>query len=137
MAEANDLFPDCAGGDTEGRPKLSDIEFSAEDIAQAIGETRDIPSHAPEAVLYSPIKATVYYVEEIPRHWRDSIDVQDSQCCTCTHRWHLWHPENYKPTAFISHLIKVFEKLLRNHIVTYTERHGLFNPWQHGFRLGR
>ena len=27
--------------------------------------------------------------------------------------------------------------MLRNHVVAYMERHGLFNPSQHGFHLGR
>ena len=57
LTEADDIFPECAGGDTAGRPKLSDIKFSAEDIARAIGEVSstaaagpEISSHAPEAV---------------------------------------------------------------------------------------
>ena len=31
--------------------------------------------------------------------------------------------KNYRPIALTSHLIKVFEKVLRNHVVTYMERH--------------
>ena len=46
-------------------------------------------------------------------------------------------PKNYRPITFTSHLIKVFKKVLREHIVTNMERHGLFNPSQHGFYLGR
>ena len=45
-------------------------------------------------------------------------------------------PKNYRAIALTSHLIKVFEKVLRNHVVAYMERHGLFNPSQHGFCLG-
>ena len=39
--------------------------------------------------------------------------------------------------ALTSHLIKLFEKILKNHIVAYIEERNLFNPGQHGFRLGR
>ena len=46
-------------------------------------------------------------------------------------------PKNYRPIALTSHLIKVFEKVLRKRIVEYMERHDLFNPSQHGFRFGR
>ena len=46
-------------------------------------------------------------------------------------------PNNYRPIALTSHLITIFEKVLRNFMVTYMETHGLFNPSQHGFRLGR
>ena len=46
-------------------------------------------------------------------------------------------PKNYRPIALTSHLIKIFEKVIRKQIVDYMERHHLFNPSQHGFRLGR
>ena len=39
--------------------------------------------------------------------------------------------------ALTSHLIKLFERVLRKHIVAYMEEHNLFNPGQHGFRHGR
>ena len=44
---------------------------------------------------------------------------------------------NYRPVALTSHLIKLFEKILKKHIVAYMEENNLFNPGQHGFRLGR
>ena len=43
---------------------------------------------------------------------------------------------NYRPIALTSHLIKVFEKILRNHITVYMDENNLFNPNQHGFRKG-
>ena len=39
--------------------------------------------------------------------------------------------------ALTSHLIKLFEKIVKKHIVAYMEENNLFNPGQHGFRLGR
>ena len=46
-------------------------------------------------------------------------------------------PKNYRPVALTSHLVKVFEKVLRNKIVMFIEQHNLLNPNQHGFRSGR
>ena len=46
-------------------------------------------------------------------------------------------PSNYRPVALTSHLIKVFEKVLRKYIVAYMEENQLFNSGQYGFRLGR
>ena len=46
-------------------------------------------------------------------------------------------PKNYRPVALTSHLIKVFERVVRKHIVDYMEENHLFNPGQHGFRNGR
>ena len=41
------------------------------------------------------------------------------------------------PVALTSHLIKVFEKVVRKHIVQFMTEHTLFNSSQHGFRGGR
>ena len=46
-------------------------------------------------------------------------------------------PKNYSPVALTSHLIKVFEKVVRNHLVSYLHENDLLNPGQHGFRSGR
>ena len=44
---------------------------------------------------------------------------------------------NYRPVALTSHVIKIFEKVIRNHIVDYMDEHNFFNTNQHGFRSGR
>ena len=44
---------------------------------------------------------------------------------------------NDRPVALTSHVIKIFEKVIRNHIVQYMNENSLFNPNQHGFRSGR
>ena len=44
---------------------------------------------------------------------------------------------NYRPIALTSHLIKIFEKVIRNRLVAHLEKNGFFNPNQHGFRSGR
>ena len=45
--------------------------------------------------------------------------------------------KNYRPVALTSHIIKIFEKIIRNHLVYFLESNDLFNPSQHGFRKGR
>ena len=45
-------------------------------------------------------------------------------------------PANYRPIALTSHLIKIFEKIVRNHITAFLEENELFNSNQHGFRAG-
>ena len=45
--------------------------------------------------------------------------------------------ENYRPVALTSHVIKIFEKVLRVHIIQHMNENNLFNPSQHGFRSGR
>ena len=46
-------------------------------------------------------------------------------------------PANYRPIALTSHIIKLFEKILRKHIVKHINDNNLFNKNQHGFRAGR
>ena len=43
----------------------------------------------------------------------------------------------YMTIALTSHLIKIFEKIIRNHLVVHLEKNKFFNPNQHGFRSGR
>ena len=42
-------------------------------------------------------------------------------------------PERYRPVALTSHLIKIFEKIIRKNLVLFIEENNLFNPNQHGF----
>ena len=44
---------------------------------------------------------------------------------------------NYGHVALTSHLIKLFEKIIKKYIVAYMKENQLFNPTQHGFRAGR
>ena len=46
-------------------------------------------------------------------------------------------PQNYRPIALTSHLVKVFEKVVRHNLVRFMDQHELFNHSQHGFRGGR
>jgi len=45
--------------------------------------------------------------------------------------------KNYRPVALTSHLVKIFEKVVRKHIVNHLDASNAFNPSQHGFRSGR
>ena len=46
-------------------------------------------------------------------------------------------PANNMPIALTSHLVKVFEKVIRNAVVAFMDENKLFNKSQHGFRAGR
>ena len=45
--------------------------------------------------------------------------------------------KNYRPISLTSHLIKIFERVIRKHIVKYLETNNLLNQGQYGFRSGR
>jgi hypothetical protein len=46
-------------------------------------------------------------------------------------------PSNYRPVALTSHIIKVFEKVIKNKMNQFLEDNQLMNTGQHGFRRGR
>ena len=46
-------------------------------------------------------------------------------------------PENYRPIALTSHIIKFFERVLRKKIVHYLELNNILSHNQHGFRSGK
>jgi hypothetical protein len=44
---------------------------------------------------------------------------------------------NYRPVALTSHLIKIYEKILRSKLAAYLDSKNSLNKNQHGFRKGR
>ena len=46
-------------------------------------------------------------------------------------------PKNYRPVALTSHIVKVFERVVRLALVRHLEENGLLPDGQHGFRALR
>ena len=46
-------------------------------------------------------------------------------------------PANYRPISLTSHVIKIFERVIRNQLVNFLETNKLISAKQHGFRRGR
>ena len=46
-------------------------------------------------------------------------------------------PKNYRPVALTSHIVKVFERVLRHALVSQPEKNNLLPDGQHGFRAMR
>ncbi len=127
--------------------KLTDITFSPSDIITAIEDISPNSAAGPDgfpAIFLRNCK------EELatPLHliWRQSLDeridpvpsrVKQSLICP-THKGDSTAlPKNYRPVALTSHLVKLFEKIVRKHIVEHMDKNNLFNQSQHGFRSGR
>ena len=46
-------------------------------------------------------------------------------------------PGNYRPVSLTSHVVKVFERVLKKKLVDFLEVNALISGSQHGFRAGR
>ena len=126
-------------------PSISDITFSESDIESAIDELRITSASGPDGFPAALLKnckqslavpLTIFWrkcldTSHIPSLLKQSVIVPqhkgDSRAV----------PANYRPIALTSHIIKIFEKILRRHIVNHMNANNLFNPSQHGFRTGR
>ena len=127
--------------------KLYDIVFSPSDIIEAIEDISQNAAPGPEgfpAIFLRNCKeelATPLYLI-----WRKSLD-ETANPCPMRVKQSLICPnhkgdstalaKNYRPIALTSHLVKIFEKIIRKHIVRHLDQNNLFNPSQHGFRSGR
>jgi len=125
--------------------KLTDIVFSPSDIIQAIEDISPNAAPGPDgfAAIFlrnckEELATPLYHI------WRKSLDetitpssVKQSLICPIHKGDSTAMPKNYRPVALTSHLVKLFEKIVRKHIVDYLDQNNLFNPSQHGFRSGR
>ena len=142
MEPATDIFDIT---DTFDGQTLSDIPFGSEDIEMAIDELSPISAAGPDqfpSILLKQSKRVLstplYFI------WKKSLStgiipsiLKTANIVPIHKGGSRGEAKNYRPVALTSHIIKVFEKVLRKHIVAYMEENNLLNPGQHGFRAGR
>ena len=126
-------------------PVLDDIIFGEEDFVRAIGEVSARSASGPDrfpALLLRNCK--VILAKPLYIIWRESLDsgdvpqlVKESVIAPIYKGGEKNLANNYRPIALTSHLVKIFEKIIRNSLVPYIEATNNFNPNQHGFRAGR
>ena len=130
---------------TSTKTFLENINFSKEDIEKAIGEIdtysscgeADIP-----AIILKNCKTELSY--PIWLIWKKSLETgiihPEFKYQTITpvyKKGSKAKPENYRPISLTSHLIKIFERVLRKIIIAYLEDNNIICKNQHGFRKGR
>ena len=145
LLDAEDIFPEKEGATHQSGAQLCNIDFSEADIIKAICEISPTAAAGPDrfpAMLLKQCRTALS--KPLYLIWRKSLDDGQIPHLLKTANIIPIHkggtrgiPKNYRPIALTSHLIKIFEKVLRKVMVEYMERHGHFNPSQHGFRVGR
>ena len=123
---------------------VEDLDFTPHSIERAIDEIKMNSAPGPDrfpAVLLKKCKKALsiplYYL------WRKSLDegvipqiLRNSTITPVYKGGSRQEAKNYRPIALTSHLIKIFEKVIRNRLVEFLETNKLMNPNQHGFRAG-
>ena len=128
-----------------GNPQILDIEFGPKDIVDAITSMSSNSAAGPDtwsSILIKNCKENLGVPLAIM--WRKSLDsgeIPESLKFATIAPLHKGgckaQPKNYRPVALTSHIIKIFERVLRGRISQFLEMNDLHNPGQHGFRAGR
>ena len=124
---------------------ITDIEFSEQDIIDAIDELKNTSASGPDGLAAIFLKKCKYSIAKpLFRLWRKCLDqgitpdkLKEAHIIPIHKGGHQGLPANYRPVALTSHIIKIFEKVIRNHIVKFLDENNKFNDSQHGFRIGR
>ena len=134
-----------SGQSDKAKCNLSDIIFTVDDIINAIDELSNSSGSGPDgvpAILLTKCKGPLS--EPLLLMWRNCLDLgltpdqlKLAHIIPIFKDGHRGLASNYRPIALTSHLIKVFEKVVRNSMVRYFEHNDMFNESQHGFRQRR
>ena len=136
------IYSDC---ERKTESTLKDLEFSEKDIEDAIDELSNNSASGPDGITAILMKKCKTKLSK-PLYilWRDCLDngitpdkLKVAHIIPIFKSGHQGLASNYRPIALTSHLIKIFEKIVRNGLVKYLDENNLFNDTQHGFRQGR
>ena len=133
--------------DDTSRPPdtLTGIVFTVEDIISAIDEINpdsatsdgDIPAKIlkfckkPLSQALFKLWKCSYEVGKIPQVYKEQFITPVYK------KGNKTDPANYRPVSLTSHIIKVFERIMRKNLVCFLEKNHIFSSKQHGFRKGR
>ena len=133
------LFPD------DGPEQLKEITFTEEDFILAIDELSANSGSGPDglpSILLKKCKRQ--YARALKILWQTCYDLgitpselKLAYIIPSYKGGSKSAAANFRPVALTSHLVKLFEKVIRNRIVSYMEENDKFNDNQHGFRSGR
>ena len=115
------------------------------DIEDAIDELSNTAASGPDGLAAIFLKKYKTVLSgTLFQLWRDCIDqgitpksLKEAHIIPIHKGGHQGLASNYRPIALTSHIIKVFEKVVRNYLVKFLDETNAFNPSQHGFRIGR
>ena len=98
--------------------------------------------HEIPALILKVCKNNIYY--PVFLIWKESFesevipeDIKIESITPIFKKGNKSDPGNYRPISLTSHLIKIFERVIRKKLVCYLESNSILSNKQHGFRKGR
>jgi hypothetical protein len=127
------------------KPTLTEIDFTTDDIVQAMDALSTNSAPGPDAIPAMLLKNCKYAIAvPLLSIWKKSFEsgsiaqIYKNALVIPIHKGgSKATPKNYRPISLTSHIIKIFERVLRSKLAAYLEVNNLLNPTQHGFRSGR
>ena len=131
---------------TNANNALLDICFNERDIERQIDSlktnTSPGPDHFPAKLLKmckKELSIPIYHI------WRKSLDsgyivpifLHGVVCPVLKPRSESYLPKSYRPISLTSHIIKIFEKIVKSAILKHLEDNNLLPINQHGFLKGK
>ena len=134
-----DIFSDIQEGD------LADIKIIEKDIIDAIGGLKNNSAAGPDGIpakfLINTKNAIATPLTVIMRKSLDEGKIPDIfklAYVTPIHKGgSKLKPEQYRPVSLTSHIMKVFERVVKCNIMEHLVQEQLISPGQHGFVPGR
>ena len=121
------------------------LEFSPSDVIDAIDEVKPGASSGPDEIPVSLLKnCKEAMAKPINLIWSKSFASGEVSSFYKFSKVSPLHKKdnkalasNYRPISLTSHIIKVFERVVRKKLVSYLEMNNLICNKRHGFRSGR
>ena len=119
--------------------ELCDISFTREDIEKACLQLSSSAAAGPDGVPAALLKSCRKQLSQPLYHlWRGSLDCGSIPAetllviiCPIHKGGSRSLPKQYRPVALTSHLIKIFERVLRGVLVSHIEQNNLLPDGQH------
>ena len=121
------------------------LEIKDEDIIKVCKELEITSSPGPDGIPAKILKECAEILAvPLGLMWRDSLRLKKvpefykmGYVTPLYKKGDRSSPKNYRPVTLTSHVAKLFERIVRSHMVAHFEKNGLFSKKQHGFRAGR
>ena len=141
IKDVNKFFLDTNGNSDY----LNDIEFSLEDVEKVLLALPNDSAAGPDGVPSELLKNAAKGLREpLWLLYRQSLDsgqplesVYSAAISPIFKGGNKSEAQKYRPVSLTSHIVKVFERLLRKSLVNHLEENKLINESQHGFRSNR